>query len=92
LTEDLDTQIRQQENFIKTLQDAANRGATNRDFGFTRTIQNAEKLIASLKSRKNIAEQKAKELLEPQQNNIIGEKKTNPLLIPAIIIGALILS
>jgi len=33
----------------------------------------------------------AETLTDPQEENIIEGKKTNPLLIPAIIIGALVL-
>jgi len=34
---------------------------------------------------------KAQILTEVEENPIIGEKKTNPLLIPALIIGAILL-
>jgi len=32
------------------------------------------------------------QMIDVQQDSIIAQKKTNPLLIPAIIIGALVLS
>jgi len=48
------------------------------------------KSIEDTKSR--IEGLKAQILTEVEENPILEEKKTNPLLIPAIIIGALILS